>query len=213
MRCWHSGARSSSDRSLKDSPRAWLGLAALLAAVALAGAHLDASRLDWQPARTLDEPWRALTAIAVHYSPRHLGVNLAGTALVAALGWSARVPAAMAGAWACAWPLTQLGLALRPDLQHYGGLSGVLHAGVAVIAVHLSLVGGGARRALGAALGAGLVLKVLLEAPWGPPLRHPSGWDIATAPLGHASGLAAGIACALIAHALRRRRAGMTPAP
>ena len=198
---------------MKGAPRAWLGLAALLAAAALAGASVDPSDLDWQPARAFEEPWRAVTAIAVHYSPRHLGVNLAGTALVAALGWIARVPGRMAAAWACAWPLTQLGLALRPDLQHYGGLSGVLHAGAAVVAVYLSLTGLGVRRMIGAALGAGLVLKVLLEAPWGPPLRHPSGWDIATAPLGHASGLAAGIACALIAQALRRRRAGMSPAP
>ena len=198
---------------MKASPGAWLGLAVLLAAAALAGATLDPSRLDWQPARALDEPWRAFTAIAVHYSPHHLGVNLAGTALVAALGWTARVPAPMAGAWACAWPLTQLGLALRPDLQHYGGLSGVLHAGVAVVAVHLGLTGIGMRRAIGAALGAGLVLKVLLETPWGPPLRHPPGWDIATAPLGHASGLAAGVACALVAHALMRCRARPTPGP
>lgn len=195
---------------MKALPRAWLGLAALLAAAALGGTLLQPSALDWQPALALREPWRAFSAIAVHYSPRHLGVNLAGTALVAALGWAARMPTPMAGAWACAWPLTQLGLALRPDLQHYGGLSGVLHAGVAVVAVHLSLSSIGMRRALGAGLGAGLVLKVLLEAPWGAPLRHPPGWDIATAPLGHASGLAAGVACALVAHASMRRHVGTT---
>ena len=34
-------------------------------------------------------------------------------------------------------PLTQLGLLMRPDLLHYGGLSGVLHAGVAAAALWL----------------------------------------------------------------------------
>ena len=195
---------------MKASPAAWLGLAVLLAAAALGGALFPASALDWQPALAVREPWRAFTAVAVHYSPRHLGVNLAGTALVAALGWAARVPASMTVAWACAWPLTQLGLALRPDLQHYGGLSGVLHAGVAVLAVHLTLSSRGMRRALGAGLGIGLVLKLLLETPWGAPLRHPPGWDIATAPLGHATGLAAGVACALVAHASMRHHVGRT---
>ena len=213
MRCWRCGARSSNDRFLKPAPRAWVGLAVLLAAAALAGSTAEASAFDWQPARAAAEPWRAFTAVAVHYSRLHLGANLAGTALVAALGVVARVPAPLAAAWAAAWPLTQLGLLLRPDLAHYGGLSGVLHAGAAVVAVHLILAGSPARRAIGTALGAGLVLKVLLEAPWGPPLRHPPGWDIATAPLGHAAGLVAGVACALAACAMMRRHARPTPAP
>jgi hypothetical protein len=79
--------------------------------------------------------------------------------------------------------------------------------------MHLILAGRAARRALGATLGAGLVLKVLLEAPWGPPLHHPPGWNIATAPLGHATGLAAGVACALAAYAMMRRHARPTLAP
>jgi membrane associated rhomboid family serine protease len=51
---------------------------------------------------------------------------------------------------------------------------------------------------LGLAILAGLVLKVLLEAPWAGPLAHPPGWDIATAPLAHASGLLAGLIAALL---------------
>ena len=197
---------------MKPAPRAWVALAVLLAAAALAGSGADPSRLDWQPARAAAEPWRAFTAVAVHYSTLHLGANLAGTALVAALGVVARVPAPLVVAWACAWPLTQLGLALRPDLAHYGGLSGVLHAGAAVIAVQLILAGTRVGRAVGVAFGAGIVLKVLIETPWGPPLRHPPGWDIATAPLGHATGLVAGTVCALAACAMMRRHARPTTA-
>jgi hypothetical protein len=51
--------------------------------------------------------------------------------------------------------------------------------------VHLISNSVGARRAIGAALAAGLVCKVLIEAPWGAPLRVGSGWDFATAPLAH----------------------------
>lgn len=141
----------------------------------------------------------------MHYSALHLAANLAGAALVGALGAAARVPARMVWAWACAWPLTQLGLLARSDLAHYGGLSGVLHAGAAVVAIHLVRTGPRPRRLIGAALGAGLVVKVLTESPWDAALRHPAGWDIATAPLAHASGLIAGLACALAAEALRRR--------
>ena len=42
------------------------------------------------------EPWRAFSAAAVHYSALHLLANLAGVALVGALGVVARVPAPMA---------------------------------------------------------------------------------------------------------------------
>jgi len=145
----------------------------------------------------------------VHYSALHIAANAAGAALVAALGGAARVPLASALAWLIAWPLTQFGLALRPDLLHYVGLSGVLHAGTMIVAVHLVATARGARRAIGLALGAGIVAKVLIEAPWGPALRHPAGWDIATAPFAHATGAVAGLVCALAAHALVRRSARM----
>ncbi|HEY0858541.1 MAG TPA: hypothetical protein VGE16_15865, partial [Albitalea sp.] len=62
------------------------------------------------------------------------------------------------------------------------------------------------RRRVGLALLAGLALKVLLEAPWAGALRHPHGWDIAVAPLAHASGALAGLLCALIAGGLAARR-------
>ncbi|HEY9065906.1 MAG TPA: rhombosortase [Burkholderiaceae bacterium] len=193
---------------------AWAALAALLALVALIGWALPRETLDWQPALARAEPWRALSAVGVHYSALHLFANLAGTVAVGALGVAARAPAASAWAWAAAWPLTQLGLVVEPALSHYGGLSGVLHAGVAVIALQLLLATPAtpAQRWVGAALLAGLCLKVAREAPWGAPLRHPAGWDIAVAPLAHASGFAAGAACALVARVIGRRGFARRPA-
>ena len=104
-----------------------------------------------------------------------------------------------AWAWALAWPLTHLGLLLAPDLLRYGGLSGVLHAGVAVAAVALVREAALRRdRVLGALLLAGLCAKVLGERAWAHTLVTPPGWDIVVAPLAHASGTVCGALAALL---------------
>ncbi|HUG21589.1 rhombosortase [Piscinibacter sp.] len=171
---------------------------------------INSELIDWQPALAARQPWRAWTAVFVHYSGLHLAANLAGAALVGALGLVARLPLRAAAAWFVAWPLTQLGLLAQPELLHYGGLSGVLHAGVAVIAVQLLWTGDTRQRRIGAAIVAGLALKLLSEAPWDGPLRRPAGWDIAIAPLAHTSGAIAGAICALMAQWQHRRRAPPT---
>lgn len=171
---------------------AWVALAALLGAGAAAGWLVPAAVWDWQPARVASQPWRVWTAAFVHWSPLHLAANLFGTAVVAAFGWAARAPWRAALAWALAWPLGHLGLLLQPALAHYGGLSGVLHGGVAVAALVLLAGARGVRRGVGGAVLAGLVTKIVFESPWGPPLRSAPGWDIAIAPLAHATGAVAG---------------------
>ena len=72
--------------------------------------------------------------------------------------------------------------------------------------MHLLCNGHARERRIGMALLAGLALKVASESPWGAPLRYPSGWDIAVAPLAHASGALAGALCAGVAEALHHRR-------
>ena len=153
--------------------------------------------LDWQPALALQQPWRCITAAWVHLSSQHLLGNLVGAVLVAAYGSSAGCGRRAALAWALAWPLTHAALLLQPALLHYGGLSGLMHAGVAVASWQLLRGERGQRRAVGAAVLAMMALKLLLEAPWqGGPLRHDSGWDIAIAPLAHSTGALAGLLCA-----------------
>lgn len=178
---------------------AWVGVALLLGAIALVGWPMPRDLLDWQPALAFTEPWRAVTAVGVHYSGQHLGVNLAGLVVTALFGIVARAPASFAWAWLAAWPLTQFGLLIKPELLHYGGLSGVLHAGFAVIVVFLLVNGTRAQRWVAAAVLVGGMAKLLNEAPWGPALRHPAGWDIAVAPLSHSTGALAGALCAAIA--------------
>ncbi len=200
-------AVSATAESILRGRQAWLAVAAAGLAGSLLAWWLPATLLDWQPALASSEPWRAFTAAWVHWSPRHLAANLAGVLAVAALGWVARLPALAALAWVLAWPLTQLGLLLRPELAHYGGLSGVLHAGVVVAAVWLMLTASkGLQRRIGLAIALGVVTKLWLETPWGPALRTSAEWDIAVAPLAHATGALAGASCAALLALLARAR-------
>jgi len=191
---------------LTEPGAAWAALAAALAAASLAAWWLPATLLDWQPTLAASEPWRWWTAAFVHWSPRHLAANLLGAGLVAALGWVAGVPRAAALAWAVAWPLSHVALLVQPALAHYGGLSGVLHAGVAVAALHLLRTDQGRRRWIGGTVFAGLALKLLLETPWGVPLRYTAEWDIAVAPLAHSTGAIAGALAWLLLAGPRPRR-------
>jgi rhomboid family GlyGly-CTERM serine protease len=185
----------------------WAGLCVLFAATAVALWFAPRDALDWQPLRAGTEPWRAWTAAFVHWTPWHLGANLVGCAVVAAFGVSARVPARAAVAWLAAWPLAHAALALQPQLARYGGLSGVLHAGVAIVAWQLLRHERGRRRAIGAAVMTGLMVKLALERPWAAAVQQVSGWDFAVAPLAHATGAAAGLLCAWLADAMTRRAA------
>ncbi|MBC7484603.1 MAG: rhomboid family intramembrane serine protease [Rhizobacter sp.] len=184
--------------------RAWVGVTLLLSACVLLGwplthasaLDLPADALDWQPALAFSQPWRAFTAVFVHYSVAHLIGNLAGVALAGAFGVVALVSTRMAWAWLAAWPLTHWGLLGKPELTHYGGLSGVVHAGVAIVIVYVLATGTRAQRLVGSAVLAGFCGKLVSESPWGAALRHPAGWDIAVAPIAHATGSFAGALCA-----------------
>jgi rhomboid family GlyGly-CTERM serine protease len=180
---------------------AWCALAAVLASGALLAQALAPTTLDWQTPRALAEPWRLWTAAFVHFSALHLGANLLGMALVALLGWRSGASARLTLAWFIAWPLTHAALAWQPELVHYGGLSGVLHAGVAAIAVSLIAQHRGRRRTLGLAVLAVMAIKLLNETPWEGAVQTREGWDIAIAPLAHVTGTLAGALCALVAEA------------
>lgn len=143
-------------RPLRIDGVAWVALAALLCigsivvtAIAAEGASpLAASTLadalDWQAAMGLRQPWRLWSCAWVHWSAAHLGVNVAGALAVAFVGWRARMSLLATLAWFLAWPLTQVLMAaigndrLGPVMSYYGGLSGVLHAGVIVLGLTLA---------------------------------------------------------------------------
>jgi len=179
--------------------RAWAALATLLMAASVLALWLPAHVLDWQPDLAFSQPWRAFSAAFVHWSEQHLLANLFAAAVVGAYGWAAQLPRAQATAWLFAWPLSHAMLLVRPELAHYGGLSGMLHGGVAVTCLWLLLRARGARRGVGGLVSLGLVIKLATETPWGPALQHPEEWDIAVAPLAHATGALAGLLCGALA--------------
>jgi rhomboid family GlyGly-CTERM serine protease len=184
---------------------AWCAAALLMFVGTLAAWSMPHSALDWQPARA-PQAWRWWSAAFVHYSGQHMTANLGAVMLVAAYGWIARVPLRSTLAWCAAWPLTHLLLLVQPALPNYGGLSGLMHTGVAVVCVHLVFSGTHAQKFVAAAVFTGMAAKIVSESPFGEPLRHVAEWDIAVAPLGHLTGAVAGTLCSAAAE-LRARRA------
>lgn len=160
----------------------------MFAAAALLAWPVAKPLLLWHP----DQLWRAFTAPLAHLSFQHLVANLAGCAALGWLGHAARLPARASIAWWLAWPLTQWGLLVRPELQSYGGLSGVLHAGVAVVVVELLGRQSRRERWIGVGLLLGLLLKLWMDDPLGPVAQVRDGWDIPIAPFAHLSGAVSG---------------------
>ncbi|MDP1693103.1 MAG: rhombosortase [Burkholderiaceae bacterium] len=180
---------------VRPAPRAWASVAIALALGALALWFAPREAFDWQPGLAVTQPWRLWTAALVHLSPLHLQANLLGCAVVAAFGTVAGVPRRAAWAWLAAWPLTHAALALQPRLLHYGGLSGLLHAGVAVAALHIAWQAPRHHRFIGLAVLVGLGAKLAFEQAWIGPTQAVAGWDIRIAPLAHLTGAAAGLLC------------------
>jgi rhomboid family GlyGly-CTERM serine protease len=180
----------------------WCALALLLLLGSVLSLALDASgALEWRPSLVTLQPWRWWTAAFVHYSTMHVVGNFTGLALTAAFGWVSRVPPRTAVAWLAAWPLTHLAfLWMAPGLMHYGGLSGVVHAGVAIVIAHMLITGTRGQRFVVGCVLVGLIAKIITETPWRAPVQHLEGWDIGIAPIAHVTGVLSGTLCVLIAH-------------
>ncbi len=185
-----------------------LGLASGLVSATASG-HEGLQMLDWQPTLALTQPWRALTAAWVHWNTQHLLLNIAGTGVVAALGWAARLPMVAALAWLAAWPLTHALLLLLAPPAHYGGLSGVLHAGTAVAAWWLLIEQRGARRWIGAAILMLLGAKLASETQAAASLLS-GGGAVVLAPMAHVAGAVAGTISALVGLGFVRAARGRT---
>lgn len=160
--------------------------------------------LDWQPVLWQDQIWRLWSAALVHWSGAHLALNVVGCAGLLVWGKAAGLGLRQGVAWLGAWPLTQLLLWTAPGLPHYGGLSGVLHAGVAIGAWTLVRAPLRARRWVGAWVLAGLLVKLMTEVapmaqwlwPHAAPVPLPGAPGYGVAAYAHLCGVLAGLACA-----------------
>lgn len=187
-------------------PLAWTGVALALGLPALLGllpGHWPPEAWALHPSAGLPQsPLNFWTCAWLHANTRHLVANLGGLALILSLGWILKLPPRAALAWLLAWPITHLALLLDPRLDTYYGLSGVLHAGLSIIATSLITQANPDRAAkwpalYGWALLLGMLAKCWLENPdWQALLPRP-GLDMNAAPMSHWAGTLVGIGITL----------------
>lgn len=182
-------------------PLAWTAVALLLGLPALLPSPPMSDGWLLHPSAGLaQDPLDFWTCAWLHANTRHLAANLGGLALILGLGWFLKLPLRAALAWGLAWPLTHLALLLDPRLESYYGLSGVLHAGLSIIATTLILQpNADARwmRPYGALLLAGILAKCWLENPHWQALLPRPGLDMNAAPMSHWAGALVGIGITL----------------
>ena len=170
-------------------------MAVWLAGLQPSQAGQAASLLQWDAMQWPQRPWTLWTASLVHLSGGHLLANLLALGALAVLGWSLRAGKAAAVALLVAWPLSTLALLAWPQVQQYSGLSGLIHAALAVLWAHAAVQ----RKAwpLSFVLLAGMGLKLLTEHAWSVPVAFDIGWGFNVVYAAHLGGTLAGAACGL----------------
>lgn len=163
-----------------NSSSGWLLLCALHGVASMLLWWLPAdtlAMLTWQADDGLSRAWTLWSSAWVHLNTPHLIGNQLALGALTAFAWMVRPPLTSALAWLLAWPLMQASLPLWPQIGYAVGLSGVLHAGVAVLTVQLlrQRIAMPQARRWGLLLGLGLLVKLGLERGW----DHPVVWDTA----------------------------------
>lgn len=155
--------------------------------------------------------WSWWATAWLHGSEVHLWRNLFGAGLLVLMGALSKVTPRDTLAWCIAWPLTHLGMLLEPSLTSYVGLSGVLHAGVAIVALaNLHHPCRHSHRVVGIVLLGWLIGKLFMENPWAHHLVLSEASAINVAPWAHLSGALAGALAWSAVHASRLRPHGPT---
>jgi rhomboid family GlyGly-CTERM serine protease len=180
----------------------WPLLCALLiacgGAVWLAGVagHVTPERWMWHAEHWRAQPWTLWSAPLLHFLWPHLLGNVLALAALAVAGASLHATPRDALALLLAWPLCTLALPLWPPIGGYYGLSGVVHAATAIVA--LRAMAQPPLRWLGLLLGGGLMIKLALERGWAVPVAFDTAWGFNVVFAAHLSGAAAGAALAVL---------------
>lgn len=150
--------------------------------------------MTWRADDWLQRPWTLWTSAWVHRNTPHLIGNQLAVGALAAMAWVLRPDARASLAWVLAWPLIPLCLPGWPLVGHYVGLSGLVHAAVAAVAVQLLL---GCERSpevrrWGGVLALGLGVKLVLEQAWARPVVWSDSLGISVVQSAHLVGAVAG---------------------
>ncbi len=160
--------------------------------------------LAWRAADWHAAPWTLWTGPLEHFALPHAIGNGLALAAIAALGSQLGAGPRDALALQLAWPLSTLGLLLWPQVGGFYGLSGVVHAATAILA--LRAITSPLTYRLGQALAVGLLFKLALERGWAMPVGFDANWGFNVVYAAHLTGAATGAALALILHALETVR-------
>ena len=187
---------------MKPSARDWLLLCALhgVASMLLWWASKDqVEALTWQSMAWQSQPWTLWSTAWVHMNTPHLIGNQIALGALAALAWIVHPPRLCTLAWLLAWPLTTLTLLWWPQIGYSVGLSGVLHAGAMVLAVHLLLkrMAVPEARRWGGLLALAVLAKLALEQGWSHPVVWSPGNEMSVVQAAHLAGSAWGLALGL----------------
>lgn len=189
----------------------WLSLCLLHAVASMlvwwAGAPV-AQALTWKAETWLQQPWTLWTTPWVHIHTPHLIGNQLAVGALAAMAWLIRPNVVASLAWLLAWPTLALALPLWPHIGYAVGLSGLIHAAVAVVAVQLlwgqaPLVPRGRR--WGGLLAAGLCGKLALEQGWHWPVVWSNSAGMSVVQAAHLTGAVAGAVFSVLLAAAHRR--------
>ncbi|MGB4060116.1 MAG: hypothetical protein WBK26_07855 [Burkholderiaceae bacterium] len=176
----------------------WLSLCLLHAVASMlvwwAGAPV-AQVLTWRADTWAQHPWTLWTTPWVHIHTPHLIGNQLAVGALAAMAWLVRPNAVASVAWLLAWPTVALVLPWWPHIGYAVGLSGLIHAAVAVVSVHLLLCQDPfvpRSRRWGGLLAAGLCAKLALEQGWHWPVVWSNSADMSVVQAAHLTGAVAG---------------------
>ena len=128
--------------------------------------------MTWRADDWMQRPWTLWTSAWVHRNTPHLISNQLAVGALAAMAWVLRPDARASVAWVVAWPLIPLCQPWWPIVGYYVGLSGLVHAAVAAVAVCWLISPGhhALSRRWGVMLAAGLTAKLLWEQAWARPV-------------------------------------------
>jgi rhomboid family GlyGly-CTERM serine protease len=156
--------------------------------------------LTWQTMDWRDQPWTLWTTAWVHMNTPHLIGNQMALGVMAGLAWLIHPPRLCTLAWLLAWPLTTITLLWWPQIGYAVGLSGLLHAGAVVLAVHLlfkRMAVPKARR-WGGLLVLAVLGKLLLEQGWSQPVVWDPGNEMSVVRAAHLAGSVWGLLLGLL---------------